>query len=737
MLARLHVFLCALVVCATGPFAAAIEPTYFTLDPTQSVLSASATIQIPSIGLIIPTTGQGNNGLGIPQFSSGASGQIEGVLAAEINWDAGSMVLGGGSLHGRDSGIWEPMPGGAAGIAPAFLGILIQQGAPPTGTRIMTAFRDFFVDYRNAFSTTSLTPAPTPGYTFPANEWFDISSNVDLQGQAGLGGLLDPDRVVLEEPYAAQNNAGVGGLTPTPVVDQWRISVPVNTTASIDAFEVEGLGSVFISLQIQGQLVGFSSPLGPQSVLDSAGTNTSLATAQALDGTFAVAFDPNVGNETLNTSAGIPHISVQGTLSGAQEFFSFTVTEAGATGIFDIDGADFDSMLFLYDAAGNLLATNDDAPYNAGGLGSLTSLDSFLQYVFDQPGLYKLGVGAYIPPGGPLGAPLEGDYLLNVSLSGAVLVPEPSTLALASCAPLALVLGWLRRNRKALAVACSAIAMALLVAQPGLAASPLIKQSIEDVYDRDGQYPMPYRLFTPPEVAQPGETYPLVLFLHGSGERGEDNFYQVANHVDGLIEATQSEQFRSFLLAPQLTRFPGGPGGWNDNSPFDRTMEILEEVVQNYPVDPSRIYITGLSMGGFGTFHYLSEYPTLFAAAVPMSGGGSTSTAPIIKDVPLWNFHGALDATVSVNQSRNMINALIAAGGDPRYTELPGGGHDIWWDIYKDASLHEYGLYEWMFSQQNPNALPINVPEPSGVVLAAIALGALLAARRRRRSNRF
>jgi predicted peptidase len=240
---------------------------------------------------------------------------------------------------------------------------------------------------------------------------------------------------------------------------------------------------------------------------------------------------------------------------------------------------------------------------------------------------------------------------------------------------------------------------------------------------------MPYRFFVPPasDTAAPDAKFPLVLFLHGAGERGTDNWWPSADHIDGLIDATQSNQFASFLLVPQATDFPYADG-WDAESPFDRTMEILDQMMTQYPIDPARIYITGLSMGGYGTFNYLQHYPDFFAAAVPMSGGGNPSQAYLYKDVPLWDFHGRLDKTVSVNQSRNMIAALKAAGGSPIYTELLNGDHGIWDPIYNDFSLHQYGLYEWMFDQVNPNVanIAVFVPEPSTVGMAlfgALALG--------------
>jgi hypothetical protein len=144
------------------------------------------------------------------------------------------------------------------------------------------------------------------------------------------------------------------------------------------------------------------------------------------------------------------------------------------------------------------------------------------------------------------------------------------------------------------------------------------------------------------------------------------------------------------LLAPQVPNF----SDWSLER--EVTISLLDEIVRNYSVDSERIYLTGLSMGGFGTFDFLARHPDLFAAGVPMSGGGNPSDAPLMKDVPIWIFHGALDDIVPVEYSRTMNEAILAAGGLPRYTELPTGTHGIWPTIYRDT---ENVLYPWLFNQ--------------------------------------
>ena len=107
-------------------------------------------------------------------------------------------------------------------------------------------------------------------------------------------------------------------------------------------------------------------------------------------------------------------------------------------------------------------------------------------------------------------------------------------------------------------------------------------------------------------------------------------------------------------------------------------IELLKQARNEYTIDSRRIYVTGLSMGGFGTFDLIERHPELFAAAVPICGGGDESAAEKIAKIPLWVFHGAKDKVVPVNRSRKMVEAVKKAGADPRYTEYPNGGHDSW-----------------------------------------------------------
>lgn len=213
---------------------------------------------------------------------------------------------------------------------------------------------------------------------------------------------------------------------------------------------------------------------------------------------------------------------------------------------------------------------------------------------------------------------------------------------------------------------------------------------------------LPYRLLTP-ERLEAAKRYPLVLFLHGAGERGTDNEAQLKHGVPEFLQPAVRWKYPCFLAAPQC---PSGQW-WTDWSerqqaelptePLRMAIELLNRLERDYSIDAARIYVTGLSMGGFGTWDLLWRLPQKFAAAVPICGGGHVADAPRIAHVPVWAFHGALDDVVSVSYSRTMIDVLRRAGGQPRYTEYPDVGHDSWTPAYRAP-----GLFDWLFAQRRP-----------------------------------
>lgn len=213
-----------------------------------------------------------------------------------------------------------------------------------------------------------------------------------------------------------------------------------------------------------------------------------------------------------------------------------------------------------------------------------------------------------------------------------------------------------------------------------------------------------YNLLAPQSIEE-GKLYPLVLFLHGAGERGDDNAAQLRHGAKDFAKPEMRAAYPCFVLAPQCPKekkwaevnwgaaeshdLPAEP-----SEPMALLLELLPQVMAEHPVDPARVYVIGLSMGGFGTWDILARRPELFAAAVPICGGADVKTAPAIAHIPVWVWHGAEDNTVKTVRSRIMVEALRAAGGEPKYDELPGVAHNSWAPAFANPEL-----YKWLFAQ--------------------------------------
>jgi len=197
--------------------------------------------------------------------------------------------------------------------------------------------------------------------------------------------------------------------------------------------------------------------------------------------------------------------------------------------------------------------------------------------------------------------------------------------------------------------------------------------------------------------------YPMVIFLHGSGERGSDNQAQLKWGVQNFATTEVMKKYRPVVIAPQMRNgerwdnFNDDDLGLNSDPsrPMQLLKELIDHMVETFPIDQNRIYITGLSMGGFGTYDAIMRYPELFAAAVPVCGAGDPSKAERISHVPIWIFHGALDDVVPVSLAHNMLEALIDAGAKPGYTQYPEAGHFSWVAAYSDDML-----MSWLFDQR-------------------------------------
>jgi predicted peptidase len=215
-----------------------------------------------------------------------------------------------------------------------------------------------------------------------------------------------------------------------------------------------------------------------------------------------------------------------------------------------------------------------------------------------------------------------------------------------------------------------------------------------------------YRLLKPGHI-EPGKKYPVVLFLHGAGERGSDNKMQLLYLPELMASDAYRAKYPCFLIAPQCpTDEKWVDVNWSDrhavppgelNAEARAVIGMLDEVERKYPVDRQREYLTGLSMGGYGTWALAAAFPERFAAVVPICGGGDEAQAARLTAVPIWAVHGADDKAVPVERSRAMIEAIRQAGGHPRYTEYPGVPHNSWTPAYTDPE----GVVPWMFQQVN------------------------------------
>jgi predicted peptidase len=220
-------------------------------------------------------------------------------------------------------------------------------------------------------------------------------------------------------------------------------------------------------------------------------------------------------------------------------------------------------------------------------------------------------------------------------------------------------------------------------APDGSQVATTMKKTVKKTYELD------YLLYLPDNYSESSEPFPLMLLLHGSNQRGDDiNLVKKAGPPK-LVE--QGQDFPFIIVSPQC---PEGKG-WATPYMLDELNCLLDDIIEHYSVDTSRIYLTGFSMGGFGTFGYALFYPERFAAIAPICGGGLTELALYIKDIPTWVFHGEKDEVVPITMSRNMVEALKKVDGNVKFTVYPDAGHDSWTETYNNPEL-----YEWFLKQR-------------------------------------
>lgn len=194
-----------------------------------------------------------------------------------------------------------------------------------------------------------------------------------------------------------------------------------------------------------------------------------------------------------------------------------------------------------------------------------------------------------------------------------------------------------------------------------------------------------YLVYLPKDYGKDLKAWPLMIFLHGAGERGHDLNWVKRHGPPELV--SKGEDLPFIILSPQCPK----DKWWPDMT--EHVMALIDEAVENYQIDENRIYLTGLSMGGYGTWMIASAYPERFAAIVPICGGGQPHTARNLKNIPIWAFHGAEDSVVPLLQSQEMVAAVNRAGGHAKLTVYPKANHDAWTETYNNEKL-----YEWLLS---------------------------------------
>jgi predicted peptidase len=250
--------------------------------------------------------------------------------------------------------------------------------------------------------------------------------------------------------------------------------------------------------------------------------------------------------------------------------------------------------------------------------------------------------------------------------------------------------------------------IAALLLSPGLALSQRIETGFLDrsVTLRGAQYR--YQVFVPATYATSNQQWPVILFLHGAGERGSDGLFQTQVGIATHIRRAPSN-YPAIVVLPQVPTDSLWVG-----TPADAAIAALDRTMSEFRADPDRVYLTGMSMGGHGTWNLAYKYPTRFAAIAPICGflehrllPGARSIIPAdsgeafaalarrIGKLPTWIFHGEADPVVPVLGSRKAYEAIKAAGGDVRYTELLGVDHNAW-----DPAYGSQQFRDWLFAQR-------------------------------------
>jgi predicted peptidase len=224
---------------------------------------------------------------------------------------------------------------------------------------------------------------------------------------------------------------------------------------------------------------------------------------------------------------------------------------------------------------------------------------------------------------------------------------------------------------------------------------------------------LPYRLARPEKISgtpsAPAARFPLVVILHGAGERGDDNEKQIRGIVPAFLTPDVRARHPAFVVAPQCPldvkwtginwqQLPLAPQTPEPTYAARLVLELIEKLSTDLPIDRDRVYLVGVSMGGSGTWDLATRHPERFAGAIVLCGGAHAEQGHRVARLPVWCFQGAKDDVVVPDISRNMVAAIKAAGGVPRYTEYPDAGHSIVDLVFRDSTA-----VDWLFAQRRPS----------------------------------
>ena len=237
-------------------------------------------------------------------------------------------------------------------------------------------------------------------------------------------------------------------------------------------------------------------------------------------------------------------------------------------------------------------------------------------------------------------------------------------------------------------IGCTQMEMSSTPVPPGTQRSQTFEKTITKTLN------CKYLLFLPDGYGKKRQQWPLIMFLHGAGERGDD-LEKVKKHGPPKIVENRKD-FPFIVVSPQCPE----DDWWTDK--VEVLINLLDDIVARYKVDTERIYLTGLSMGGYGTWSLASVYPERFAAIAPICGGGKRFMAFRLKDIPIWVFHGGKDKVVPLKESEEMVNAIRNRGGNVKLTIYPDAGHDSWTETYNNQKLYDWFL-EHRKSQKKNN----------------------------------